>query len=198
MRMLILGLRICPCRVGTQISGKIPCFKCPPWSGFPLDCTTPSTVRTQGTGLSLQGLFTNCSPSGETQPGSHKSPTAQILQSGTNFQTRIISHPCGRVGLHLPATGEAAASASHRLLPRASQQDERARAQSERPGPGLRARRLRAESRASAGAGPPNLTVAGSVSALASGCRARSRSLSPLPPSHPSLRLGSDSEWGVT
>ena len=55
----------------------------------------------------LQGLFANCVTSGgKTAPKSHKSPSVKILQSGTNFQTRIISHPCGRDGLHVPVPGE--------------------------------------------------------------------------------------------
>lgn len=54
----------------------------------------------------LQDLFANCTTSGKTSPESHKSHRAEVLQSGTNFQTRIISQLCGREGLHLPATGE--------------------------------------------------------------------------------------------
>lgn len=54
----------------------------------------------------LGDLFANCATSGETSPVSHKSHAAEVLQSGTNFQTRIISQLCGREGLHLPATGE--------------------------------------------------------------------------------------------
>lgn len=93
----------------------------------------------------LQGLFANCVTSGgKTAPNSHKSPSVKILQSGTNFQTRIISHPCGRDGLHLPATGREQQSARPAASRRDSQRTETRTAPPapEKPGPrGLRGSR---------------------------------------------------------
>ena len=81
---------------------------------------------------------------GKTAPNSHKSPSVKILQSGTNFQTRIISHPCGRDGLHLPATGREQQSARPAASRRDSQRTETRTAPPapEKPGPrGLRGSR---------------------------------------------------------
>lgn len=77
----------------------------PATSGFPQTSTPggivlvlrPRTKRNRA----LQDLFANCTTSGETSPESHKSHRAEVLQSGTNFQTRIISQLCGREGLPL-------------------------------------------------------------------------------------------------
>lgn len=138
---------------------------------------------------------------GKGSPKSYKSPTVKILQSGTNFQTRIISHPCGTDSFHLPAPGRELLSprptASRGIFgePGAGgTASARKPAREDRRAPGGAKFRGRARGRG----GLRNLAFPGSSFLLLSGFLVRSRTLFPLPHSHPflfsplRLRVGSD------
>lgn len=164
-----------PCLASTRLQRPAGLFQC-------------LRLRTKGTGL-CKDLFANCITSGETSPASHKSHAAEVLQSGTNFQTRIISQLCGREGLHLPATGENGCLPVP-PLPRVTARRPRLGLHSPRRGAGLggTAGDLKgAKFREGPRRALLKLAGAGSFCLLLSGFLSRSRTLSPLPRSHPAL-----------